>query len=52
MLDSVHLPGNLHGDPAGRMLVATARVLGATLLTSDRALIQYSRQRHLRALET
>lgn len=52
MLESVHLPGDLHGDPADRMLVATARVLGATLLTSDREVIRYSRQRHVRALET
>jgi PIN domain nuclease of toxin-antitoxin system len=51
MIESVHLPGDLHGDPADRMLVATARVLGATLMTKDDQLIQYSRQRHVRALE-
>lgn len=50
-IESVHLPGDLHGDPADRMLVATARVIGATLLTKDRRLIQYSRQRHVRALQ-
>jgi PIN domain nuclease of toxin-antitoxin system len=50
-IESVHLPGTLHGDPADRMLVATARVLRATLLTKDNRLIQYSRQRHVRALE-
>jgi PIN domain nuclease of toxin-antitoxin system len=50
-IESVHLPGNLHGDPADRMLVATARVLGATLATKDAQLIQYSRQRHVRAIE-
>jgi PIN domain nuclease of toxin-antitoxin system len=50
-IESVHLPGELHGDPADRMLVATARVLGATLLTKDDQLIRYSRQRHVRALE-
>lgn len=52
MLESVHLPGDLHGDPADRMLVATARVVGATLVTSDSELIRYSRQRHVRAAET
>jgi PIN domain nuclease of toxin-antitoxin system len=51
MIESVHLPGEMHGDPADRMLVATSRVLGATLLTKDDKLIRYSRQRHLRALE-
>ncbi len=50
-VESVHLPGDLHGDPADRMLVATARVLGATLATKDAQLIQYSRQRHVRAIE-
>jgi PIN domain nuclease of toxin-antitoxin system len=50
-IESVHLPGDLHGDPADRMLVATARVLGATLVTKDAQLIRYSRQRHVRALE-
>jgi PIN domain nuclease of toxin-antitoxin system len=51
VIESVHLPGELHGDPADRMLVATARVLGATLLTKDAPLLRYSRQRHVRALE-
>jgi PIN domain nuclease of toxin-antitoxin system len=30
------LPVSFHRDPADRILVATARVLGATLLTQDR----------------
>ena len=30
------LPDTFHRDPADRILVATARVLGATLLTADR----------------
>ena len=30
------LPDSFHRDPADRILVATARVLGATLLTRDR----------------
>lgn len=34
-VESVHLPGELHGDQADRMLAATARVLGATLFTKD-----------------
>jgi PIN domain nuclease of toxin-antitoxin system len=51
MIESVHLPGEVHGDPADRMLAATARVLGATLVTKDDKLLGYSRQRHVRALE-
>jgi PIN domain nuclease of toxin-antitoxin system len=50
-IESVHLPGELHGDPADRMLVATARLSGATLLTKDAQLILYSRQRYVRVLE-
>jgi PIN domain nuclease of toxin-antitoxin system len=50
-IESGHLPGEMHGDPADRMLVATARVLGAKLVTKDAQLIRYSRQRHVRSLE-
>jgi PIN domain nuclease of toxin-antitoxin system len=40
----------LHGDPADRILTATARIIGATLLTKDRRLIEYSRQHYVRVL--
>lgn len=33
------LPKSFHRDPGDRILVATARVLGATLLTSDQDII-------------
>lgn len=33
------LPDSFHRDPADRILVATARVFGATLLTQDRRII-------------
>ena len=33
------LPDSFHRDPADRILVATAQVLGATLLTHDRRII-------------
>lgn len=33
------LPESFHRDPADRILVATARVLGATLLTQDRRIV-------------
>lgn len=33
------LPASFHRDPADRILVATARVMGATLLTRDRRII-------------
>ena len=33
------LPDSFHRDPADRILVATARVLGATLLTQDQRIL-------------
>ncbi len=39
---STRLPGNIHPDPADRIIVATARHLGAVLMTNDRLLLDYS----------
>jgi PIN domain nuclease of toxin-antitoxin system len=50
-IESIHLPGELHADPADRIIVATARVLGATLFTKDRRILDYSRHRHVRTLQ-
>ena len=49
-LDAVTLPGELHRDPADRLLVATARERGAALVTSDGALIAYANAGHLDVL--
>lgn len=38
--ESVVLPDSFHRGPADRILVATARVLGATLLTQDRRIAE------------
>jgi PIN domain nuclease of toxin-antitoxin system len=37
------LPGNLHGDPADRIIIATARHLGVPVVTRDRQIIEYGR---------
>jgi PIN domain nuclease of toxin-antitoxin system len=34
------LPSRVHRDPADRIIIATARVLGSTLLTLDRRIIE------------
>jgi PIN domain nuclease of toxin-antitoxin system len=34
-LESVNLPGEFHRDPADRLIVALARILGSELVTSD-----------------
>lgn len=41
-VDSVRLPQPFHSDPADQLIVATARTLGARLLTADRQLVDYS----------
>jgi len=42
LLESSPLPGRFHGDPADRLLVATARMTGARLLTKDERLLAAS----------
>jgi PIN domain nuclease of toxin-antitoxin system len=39
-VESTRLPFEMHADPADRILVATARHLGATLVTADAALLE------------
>jgi PIN domain nuclease of toxin-antitoxin system len=47
---SVDLPGTLHGDPADRILVATARIHRLTLVTRNEALLAYAAQGHVNVL--
>ena len=44
---STCLPGKFHADPADRLVVATARHLGATLITSDKLIRKY---KHVKTL--
>lgn len=44
---SSRLPGGFHGDPVDRILIATARSLGAALVTQDSHILSYSKQHHL-----
>jgi PIN domain nuclease of toxin-antitoxin system len=48
---STRLPFEMQPDPADRILVATARQLGATLVTADLALLKLARGRHFRAMD-
>lgn len=41
ILDSVSLPGEFHSDPADQLIVATARVKNATLITKDDLIRRY-----------
>lgn len=47
---STRLPEPFHGDPADRIIVATARALGARLVTRDNKILAYGRKRHVAVL--
>jgi PIN domain nuclease of toxin-antitoxin system len=44
------LPETFHRDPGDRLIVATARVTKATLMTRDRRILDYAAGGHLTAL--
>ncbi|MEQ8221031.1 MAG: type II toxin-antitoxin system VapC family toxin [Candidatus Eremiobacterota bacterium] len=48
---STRLPCEFHGDPADRIIVATARKLSACLVTKDSKILEYGRERYLDVLE-
>jgi PIN domain nuclease of toxin-antitoxin system len=48
---STRLPFEMHADPADRILVATARHVGATLVTADTALLEVSKKGYFRAID-
>lgn len=50
LIASVSLPGSPPNDPADRILAATAREYGLTLVTRDRRLLKYADEGHLRAV--
>ncbi len=49
-IETYDLPGDFHRDPADRMIVATARVTNAILMTRDRQILAYSELGHLTAI--
>ncbi len=49
-IESSRLPGDFHGDPADRIIVATARKLGATLVSSDKEILEYSGEGYIKTL--
>ncbi len=48
---SSRLPGELHGDPADRILTATARARDAVLATADERLLEYGKAGFMRVLD-
>ena len=49
-VESAHLPADFHGDPADRMIVASARILDCPLATRDCKILEYGRAGHVNAL--
>ena len=47
---SSFLPGRPGGDPADRLLVATARELSASIVTRDRRILAYAAEGHVAAI--
>jgi PIN domain nuclease of toxin-antitoxin system len=47
LIASSYLPGKPPNDPMDRILAASARELGATLITRDRRLLAYGEQGHI-----
>lgn len=50
-LESTLLPGEPHGDPADRFLIAAARTKGVILATRDENIIDYGNAGYVRVLE-
>ncbi|MCE2519555.1 MAG: type II toxin-antitoxin system VapC family toxin [Alphaproteobacteria bacterium] len=51
LVASCSLPGSPPADPVDRILAATARAFGYTLVTRDRRLLDYGAEGHVRAME-
>lgn len=50
-LDAGSLPGDIHGDPADRMIIATARSMGCPLITADGKILAYAKAGHVQAID-
>ncbi len=43
-VESTELPGNFHGDPSDRIIVASARILNLAILTKDKKILAYGNE--------
>ena len=48
--ESLNLPGDFHSDPSDRLIVASARVYGATLVTQDQQIKKYGKNGYIKVL--
>jgi PIN domain nuclease of toxin-antitoxin system len=49
--ESSNLPGDFHGDPADRIIVANARIVQGTLLTFDQKILDYAESGYVNVLK-
>ena len=49
-IDSSHLPEPVHGDPADRLLIATARHMNVPIVTRDRRIQAYAAAGHVQVI--
>lgn len=50
-IESAEMSPNFHSDPADRLIVATARVLNAKLMTRDSKILQYAENGFVECIE-
>lgn len=50
LVASTQLPGDVHKDPADRIVIATARVLDVPVVTLDGPILTYADQGHVEAI--
>ncbi|QQV75112.1 Ribonuclease VapC22 [Rickettsia tillamookensis] len=48
--ESISLIDDFHGDPADRIIVATAKCLGVTLLTRDQKILNWAKLGHIKSI--
>lgn len=50
-VDAGSLPGRIHGDPADRLIIATARELGCPIISVDQKILDYAVEGHVEAID-
>lgn len=49
--DSANLPAHFHGDPADRIIIASARALNVPLMTKDQKILDYGKEGLVKCIE-
>jgi PIN domain nuclease of toxin-antitoxin system len=48
---STRLPADFHGDPADRIIVASARKSGAYIVTKDSKIVEYGKEKFVNIIQ-